>query len=327
MPELLFVQRSGHAVSSLRTALERKGVTVMPAAFDGISGRLIEDAGFDSFVIGGGASTAAQRGQIDYGFFSLSEMVTLVSRVARVTSLPFLVDIDTGYGDAIHVLEAVNSLERAGAAGVILEDQTHPPRGGHIAGRQLISADEMKGKIRAAVDERSADDFLICARTDARGVEGVASAVRRANEYADAGADISFCDGALSLAELETFVAQVESPYHLANLGGAARERTTPRPSLLQLEDVGYDAALFVLNSLRSAMVGMWRYLRALRESGSEADVAFLEDVKDEPFADWYSWIGFAELRGLEKRYLTAEELRRRYDGAQPGYYVPGEDG
>jgi methylisocitrate lyase len=193
-----------------------------------------------------------------------------------------------------------------------------------VAGRQLVGAEEMIGKIRAAVDARTDSSFVVCARTDARGVYGPDEAVERVTAYAAAGADMTFVDGALSVDELRRFAREVDSPYKLANLGGAAKHRTTPRPRVAELREMGYDAVLFPLSPIRAAAKGVWDYLVDLRSRDSDADLDFIAGLAGYPFEDWYAYTGYGNVRKLEDEYLPAEEVKERYAAAQAGYYVPG---
>ncbi|MGH2561797.1 MAG: isocitrate lyase/PEP mutase family protein, partial [Thermomicrobiales bacterium] len=221
----------------------------------------------------------------------------------------------------------VRELESAGAAGLFIEDQDWPPRGGHVAGRGLISTEEMAGKVRAAVDARRDPDFIIGARTDARGVLGPDDAIARANAFADAGADLAFIEGPLSLEEMARFSREVHSRYKMVNMGGASFHRTTPRPPLSEVQAMGYSVAYFAGNVARSAAKGVWDYLSDLHERGSDADLAFIESVKGYPFEDWYSYTGYDRMRLYEERYLPAAMVAGRYAQAQPGYYVPSANG
>lgn len=309
--------------SRFRQLLDADEILLMPAAFNALSATLIEKAGFEATILGGQVLTTSVKGLPDYGYLNLTDMVQICHSVRNVTDLAMFVDADTGYGNAVNVVNTVRELELAGAQGLFIEDQQSPPRCGNVAGRELIEADEMVGKVRAAVSARESDEFIICARTDARGVLGPDEAISRANAYAAAGADMTFVDGPLSVEELERFATEVESRYKLVNLGGAAKHRTTPRPPVADLQEMGYDAVLFALNSVRSAVKGLWDYLVDLRANGSQADLDFIASLEGYEFESWYEYTGYGTVRELEDEYLPAADVTRRYSQAQEGYYVP----
>jgi 2,3-dimethylmalate lyase len=308
----------------LRRLLDSGDLVVMPTAYDALSARIVEMAGFHTVFASGQAITNAVLGLPDYGYLGLTDLTLVCRRMNGASALPVFVDADTGFGTAVHVMHAVRELYAAGAAGLFIEDQSAPPRAGHVAGKELVSTAEMCGKIQAAVDARPDPSFVIGARTDARGVEGVQSAIDRANAYADSGADLTFVEGPLSIREMERFGSEVRSRYRLVNMGGAASHRTTPRPPLPQVQAMGYHVALFGANCIRSAVLGLWQYLEALREGGSQADLDFIERSKGTPFDNWYEATGFAEIRTLEAKYLPPGLVQSRYLQSQEGYYVPG---
>lgn len=307
----------------LRELLDSGELLIMPAAFDALSARVIEQVGYRAVFAGGQAIANALLGLPDYGYLGLTDMAMVCRNIGRVTTIPLFVDADTGYGTAVHVRHAVREFEQAGVAALFIEDQEAPPRAGHVAGRALISTEEMVGKIRAAVEARRDPDLVIGARTDARGVFGPDEAIARANAYAAAGADLTFIEGPLSLEEMSRFARDVTSRYKMINMGGAATHRTTPRPPLADVQAMGYAIAFFAANCIRSATKGLWDYLVALRDRGSAADLDFIATVEGYPFENWYAYTGYEELRQLEEQYLPAGPLARRYQQAQPGYYVP----
>jgi 2-methylisocitrate lyase-like PEP mutase family enzyme len=307
----------------LRDLLESDELLLMPAAFDALSARIVEAVGYQAIFVSGQAVANHLLGLPDYGYVGLHEMVTVCRWMSRATALPLFVDADTGYGSAVHVLRAVREVEDAGAAGLFIEDQEAPPRAGHVGGRRLIAMEEMVGKIRAAVDARRAPAFMVGARTAARSVEGAEAAIRRANAYAAAGADLAFVEGPLDEEEMRRFAQEVRVRYRLLNLGGAASQRTTPRPPLGEILAMGYLAAFFAANCSRAAMKGLWDYLSGVRERGTAADVAFIESLRGSSLENWYEFTGYPWLREQEERYLPAGETARRYAETLGTYYVP----
>src|ERR1700736_5259427 len=180
--------------SQLRKLLHDPGVIRSLGAHDVFTARLIEAAGLETVFIGGFGTSASLLGLPDVGFITLSEMADAVRRMAQRVAIPVVADGDTGHGDLHNVARTVREFERAGAAGILLEDQVTPKRCGHFAGKQIIPAADMVLKFRAALDARRDPDFVIVARTDARAVEGIDGAIERVNRYADAGADVCFIE-------------------------------------------------------------------------------------------------------------------------------------
>src|SRR3954453_13158884 len=186
----------------LRQLLNAPGIIRSLGAHDVFTARLIEVAGLETVFIGGFGTSASMLGLPDVGFLTLTEMADAVRRMASRVSIPVVADGDTGHGDLHNVVRTVREFERAGAAGILLEDQVTPKRCGHFEGKALIPADEMVLKLKAALAARHDPDFVLIARTDARAVEGIDGAIARANRYADAGADVCFVEAPQSLDEL-----------------------------------------------------------------------------------------------------------------------------
>src|SRR5207302_321302 len=187
----------------LRQLLREPGVIRSLGAHDVFTARLIESAGLETVFLGGFGASASLLGLADVGFITLTEMADAVRRMAQRVAIPVVADGDTGHGDLHNVVRTVREFERAGAAGILLEDQVTPKRCGHFAGKQLIRADDMVLKLRAALDTRRDPDFVLVARTDARAVEGIDAAIDRANRYAGAGADVCFIEAPQNRQELE----------------------------------------------------------------------------------------------------------------------------
>src|SRR5499426_2121119 len=180
------------ATRQLRQLLQRPGLIRSLGAHDVFTARLIEAAGLETVFLGGFGTAASLLGLPDVGLLTLTEMADAVRRVAQRVSIPVVADGDTGHGDLHNVVRTVREFERAGAAGILIEDQVTPKRCGHFEGKQVIPVDEMVLKLRAAQQARRDRDFVIIARTDARAVEGIDAAIARANRYGDAGADVCF---------------------------------------------------------------------------------------------------------------------------------------
>src|SRR3954466_9173661 len=200
------------ACRRLRELLDQPGVIRSLGAHDVFTARLIEAAGLETVFMGGFGTSASLLGLPDVGFLTLTEMADAVRRTAQRVAIPVVADGDTGHGDLPNVARTVREFERAGAAGVLLEDQVSPKRCGHFAGKQVIPAGEMVLKLRAALDARRDPDFVLIARTDARAVEGLDGAVERANRYGTEGADVCFIEAPQALDELEQIPRQVGYP-------------------------------------------------------------------------------------------------------------------
>src|SRR5919202_1319359 len=204
----------------LRELLQKPGVIRSLGAHDVFTARLIELAGLETVFVGGFGTSAGLLGLPDVGLISLTEMADAVRRMALRVSIPVVADGDTGHGDLHNVVRTVREFERAGAAGVLLEDQVTPKRCGHFEGKQIIPAGEMVLKLRAALDARRDPDFVIIARTDARAVEGIDAAIDRANRFGETGADVCFIEAPQSRAELERIPRAVRFPLLVNMLTG-----------------------------------------------------------------------------------------------------------
>ncbi|MGH7124860.1 MAG: isocitrate lyase/PEP mutase family protein, partial [Stellaceae bacterium] len=201
----------------LRQAISERRALVVPGAANALTARIIEDQGFEAIYLTGAGLANTELGVPDIGLVTLTELARATSAIAGATTLPLIVDADTGFGNAINVAHTVRTLERAGAAAIQLEDQSFPKRCGHFAGKQLVRGAEMVGKVKAAVDARRSDDCLIIARTDARAVEGLDAAISRAQSYAEAGADATFVEAPESRAELAEIPRRLGVPQ-VANI-------------------------------------------------------------------------------------------------------------
>ncbi len=233
------------ATRQLRNLMEKPGVIRTLGAHDTLTAVMIEQVGFESVFISGFGASASLYGLPDSNFVSLNEMVAATRRMAHRVSIPVLADADTGHGDLHNAMHCVAEFEGTGAAGIILEDQTFPKRCGHFGGKEVISADEMVIKIKAAVSARNDPDFVIVARTDAREPNGLDDAIDRVNRYCDAGADIAFVEAPLSVEELEEICRRVEYPK-LANMLVFGK---TPILSAEELEELGFKIVVASIDS------------------------------------------------------------------------------
>jgi methylisocitrate lyase len=237
----------------------------MPGAISPLSARLIQDTGFDAVYLSG-AVLAADLGLPDIGLTTSAEIAARAQQTTRVTDLPVLVDADTGFGEPMNAARTVQLMEDAGLAGLHLEDQVNPKRCGHLDGKTITSREEMVRRLRGAVDARRDPDFLLMARTDARGVEGLDAAIDRAKAYVDAGADAIFPEALAGEAEYEAFRQAVDVPL-LANLTEFGK---TPLLNTRTLENLGYNIALYPVTLLRIAMGAVEEGLRTIAAEGTQ---------------------------------------------------------
>jgi 2-methylisocitrate lyase-like PEP mutase family enzyme len=260
------VQQSPSAAQRLRERLRSPAIIVAPGVFDGLSARIAEAAGFEVLYSSGGA-IARSTGLPDLGLLSLSEVLERLRQIVDATGLPVIGDADTGYGNALNVFRTVREFERVGVAALHLEDQVSPKKCGHYRGQALISEDEMIGKLRAAQDARRDPDLIIIARTDARGVEGLEAAVRRANRYADAGADVIFVEAPETEDELRAIARDVRTPL-LVNMFQGGR---TPLVAPQALAAMGYRIMIVPSDLQRAAIRAMQEAAAAIRQTGTAA--------------------------------------------------------
>ena len=274
----------------------------MPGVFDGFSNRIVAQGGFKAAFVTGAGLSESRLGLPDVGIMGLEENLAGVRALVATTPLPLLADADTGYGNAVNVHFTVQAFEAAGAAGIMLEDQVWPKRCGHMAGKEVISADEMVGKIRAAVDARRDPDFVIKARTDAAGPLGIDEAIRRANLYADAGADLLFADALLSKDDIAKFARGVRKPVSV-NMGFAIRARaTTPLLSPKELQELGVAAVIWPRLLTAGAIVGMKNALAAAQETIATGKADDRPDLLAD-FEELNALLGLDEIAALEARY------------------------
>ena len=296
----------------LKELIGAPGILVMPGVFDGFSARLVESRGFTAALVSGAGLSESRLGQPDVGLMGLGENLDGTRAVAACTDLLLIADADTGYGNAVNVHHAVRAFERAGVAGVMIEDQVWPKRCGHLDGKEVIDAEEMVQKIRAAVDAKSDPDFVIKARTDAAGPLGIEEAIRRAKLYAEAGADLVFADALTSEADIEHFCRAVPAPA-CVNMGFGIRTRkSTPLLSAQRLEELG--AAVVIVPRLLSASAvrGMNNALDVFQESLRTGVAADRPDLSLD-FEELYRLMGFGDVQELEQRFLTEADLKRKY--------------
>ncbi len=289
-------------------------ILVSPGIYDGFSARLVEAAGFKHANITGGGSSESRVGMPDVGIMGLEENLAGARMMTRCVDIPLFADGDTGYGNAINVYFTVQAFENAGVAGLQIEDQVSPKRCGHLAGKEVISAEEMVQKVRAAVDARRDPDFQIKVRTDSAGPLGIQEAIRRGNMYAEAGADVLHADALLSTADIELFVKSVPKPVSM-NMGFGLRSRgTTPLLSAKQLEEMGVAAVILPRMLTSSAIRGMQNAIAAYQEQIETGEVVERPDLQCS-FEELSDLMDLKRIKTMEQRYLTEEQMTAKYGG------------
>jgi 2-methylisocitrate lyase-like PEP mutase family enzyme len=273
----------------------RRGV-IVPGAFNALSARVVADLGFEAIYVTGAGVTNMWFGLPDQAFMGLTDIADHTARIRDAVDLPLIVDADTGFGNALNTYHAVRTLERAGADCIQLEDQVSPKRCGHFAGKDVVQASEMIGKIKAACDARRDKELLIMARTDAAAVRGFNAAVERAQAYAEAGADLLFVEAVTELEHVRALPQRLSTPQLMNMVIGGK----TPITSAQELGQLGYGLVLYANAALQGALAGMQRTLTQLRETQRiDEDPALVT-----PFAERQRLVGKGVWDGLEEKYL-----------------------
>lgn len=278
-----------------RARLAKKELLVAPGVFDGISARIADQMGFEALYMTGYGTVASHLGLPDAGIASYTDMVSRVKVLADTAKTPLMADGDTGYGGLLNVQYTVRGYEAAGAVAIQLEDQEFPKKCGHMLGRRVVPLDDMVDKIKVAVASRDSADFLIIARTDARTTHGLDEALRRADAYAKAGADILFVESPESLEEMRTIGRSFDKPL-MANMVEGGR---TPLADRETLEEIGYSIAIFPGLGFLAAGAALQKVYRHLKEHGSSVG----GDAPLYKFAEFSDLMGFREVTEFDKTY------------------------
>ena len=283
---------------TLKQRLQGTGIVTAPGVYDAFSALLVEQAGFQAAYLSGASIAYTRLGRPDIGFLSLEDVASVTRNIReRCPTLPLIVDADTGFGNALNVMQTVRVLERAGATAIQLEDQGSPKRCGHLDGKSVISASEMAGKIRAACDARRDDNTLIIARTDAVAVEGMEAALARAEQYAEAGADVLFVEALRSRDDMDAAIARLgkRAPL-LANMVEGGK---TPVLPATELEEIGFRIVIFPGGTVRALSFALQDYLASLHANGTTTP--YLDKMLS--FQALNSVIGTPEMLALGKQY------------------------
>ncbi|HKO67837.1 MAG TPA: isocitrate lyase/PEP mutase family protein [Burkholderiaceae bacterium] len=290
-------------IPSLKTRLAQPGLIVAPGVFDMVSLRLADAFGFDALYMTGFGTVASHLGLPDAGLATYSDMLGRVTAMAAMAGTPLIADADTGYGGLLNLRHTVRGYEAAGAAAIQIEDQEFPKKCGHTPGRRVIAKRDMVAKVRVAVESRQSPDFLVIARTDARSALGLDEALRRAEAYLHAGADILFVESPESVEEMRRIGSAFDVPL-VANMVERGR---TPVLTRADLESIGYKIAIFPVSALLAAVHSMTGVYQTLRVNGSTNGT----DVPLADFSELTKLMGFDDVWAFEKRYADPVVARQ----------------
>lgn len=298
MADLLSPRTPSHRLRNLIDEQQAgaRGPVLLPGCYDALGARLIERAGFDAVYMTGFGTAAALLGRPDIGLLGLAEMADNARRIAAAVSIPVLSDADTGYGNAINVVHTVQTFERAGVSAIHLEDQVNPKRCGHMEGKEVVPVAEFAAKVRAAVDARTSDDFLIVARTDARAPLGLDEARRRADAAIEAGADVLFIEALQTADEIQAVADEHRATPLLFNWVEGGK---SPSLTYDELAELGFALVIMPITTLLAATGAMVSTLARVKADGTPAQ------AQDElpAFADFTDLIGLPEILDLQQRY------------------------
>jgi methylisocitrate lyase len=283
--------------TKLKNMIKRKEILVMPGAYDCLSAKIIEKCGYEAIQATGYGIAASVLGKPDVGILSLGEMLNQTKNMCRSVNIPIMADGDNGFGNAVNVFHTVQAFEDAGAAGINLEDQVFPKKCGHMEGKQVISLDEMIGKIKAAVAAKKDKDFVINARTDAIAVYGVEEAIKRANAYAEAGADLIFVEAMRSEEEIKYVIENVNAPVSV-NMVDSGK---TPIIPLNRLEELGAARVSIPVTTIFTAAKAIEKSMRTILEEGIPVSKNHPDYVYT--FDEFTNLVGLPEIQEIEKKY------------------------
>jgi len=284
---------------TLKALLRRNKLLVAPGCFDGLSARLVQEAGFEAAYLSGGA-VARSMGIPDIGLVTMSESIDRAVQAVSAINIPIIADADTGYGNAVNLVRSVREFERAGVAAIHIEDQITPKRCGHLDGKEVISLSEMAKKLEAALATRADPDFCIIARTDARGVNGFDDAVKRANAFAKLGVDAIFFEAPQSEDELAEIPQRVPNIPLLVNVFKGGK---TPMLPMERLEQMGYRIAIYPSETQRAAIHAMRTALSTLKREGTTESI----DAALTTFKDRDKVVGLDDWNKIEREFMALE--------------------
>ncbi|MCG8402271.1 MAG: isocitrate lyase/PEP mutase family protein [Firmicutes bacterium] len=282
--------------AGLKERLQQQDILVAPGAPDALIAKIIEKNGFEAVYVTGGGISYTTLGKPDIGLITMSEMVQKASYIAEAVNVPVITDADTGYGNPLNVIRTVKEFERAGVSAIQLEDQVFPKRCGHMAGKALITKEEMVAKIKAAVDARNDENFLIIARTDAIAVGALEEAIERGIAYQEAGADVLFVEAPEEIEEM----IKITDSFDIPQLANMVEGGKTPLLSAKELEQIGYKIVIFPNSAVRIMAKAVWELMQEIKTKGTTkhyTDNMFLFDQLND-------LLDQNQLQQLEKKYL-----------------------
>lgn len=285
--------------TELMEMISEPEILVAPSAYDALSAKVIEKAGFRAIHMTGSGSSASMLGLPDMGFTTITEMAAHAKNIVLAVDVPVFVDADSGYGNALNMWRTIREFERAGVAGCHIEDQVTPKRCGHLEGKRVIPMEEMIKKIEAAVAAREDDDFQIIARTDARECVDFDEGIRRANAYAEAGADCIFFEAPLSPQEMREVREAVDAPL-LANMVEGGK---TPWLTAKELEEIGFGVVIYPLSGWKAAAVILREVMAELREVGT-TQTFWSRTGMDMSFEELFEVFDYERIQKFEDRYV-----------------------
>jgi 2,3-dimethylmalate lyase len=287
------------ATTKLRQMLQEPGIVAAPGAYDCLTARLIQQAGFPAVYMTGAGTSVAKLGYPDLALATASEMIANAAEIAAAVEVPFIADADTGYGSTLNVQRTIRQYERAGVAAVHIEDQEFPKRCGHLDNKRVIPTADMAQKIRAAVDARTDQDFVLIVRTDALAVTGWDDTMRRCEEYINAGADALFIEALRTPEEAE----QVARTFNLPLLYNFVETGKSPLIPVQELERLGFKLVIFPVSALLTVSKVVANLMRELRQRGTTAhlmdNMVRLEEC--------FEIVGLSEMLAQDARYAEDE--------------------
>jgi 2-methylisocitrate lyase-like PEP mutase family enzyme len=284
---------------TLKKLLQRDRMLIAPGCFDGLSARLVEEAGFEAAYLSGGA-VARSMGIPDIGLVTMSEAIERAGQVVSAIKIPIIADADTGYGNAVNLVRTVREFERIGVAAIHIEDQVTPKRCGHLDGKEVVSLDEVAQKIAAALATRTDPDFCIIARTDARAVNGMDDAINRAKAFARLGVDAIFVEAPQSEEELAEIPRRLPDIPLLVNVFKGGK---TPMLPMERLEKMGYRIAIYPSETQRAGIHAMRHALATLKSEGTTESI----DASLTTFKERDKVVGLDDWQKIERQFLAVD--------------------
>ena len=286
--------------TKLRELIHATEILQMPCCHDCLSAKVLDQAGFKAIAAAGYGLAGSLLGMPDIGVLTASEMITQYKNICSAVDLPVFVDIDTGFGDVNNVIRTVKDCQKAGAAGLLIEDQTYPKRCGHMEGKSVVSVEEYLPKLKAALWAREDSDFLIMARTDAYAVHGIEEALNRARLYARAGADIVFVEAIRSVDEMQRVNAALRE-LNTPSMANMIEGGKTPFLGVKDLQDLGYSVVAYPCGSVFTTVKALMDWARFLKEQGTTKGC--LDRMLT--FSEYFEFIGARDIREREKQFTV----------------------